>query len=183
VRSPSLGRAQSSRGVARPVNTPSSRREGISPQPIRIPERYRNATARQAVTRMFGARQNSAIRFVVDAAGEEEMAMDFWVWVAVIAGAVVALVLLFFVVGTPGRRRAAKREQAERLRQEAEEKLRSAAGRDAAARQEEAAAERERLAAQEQLEEADAVDPDLPAQASRPDATVRRQPEAADETA
>jgi flagellar biosynthesis/type III secretory pathway M-ring protein FliF/YscJ len=109
--------------------------------------------------------------------------MDFWVWVAVIAGAVVAQLLLFSVVGTPSRRRAAKREQAERLRQEAEEKLRSAAGRDAAARQEEAAAERERLAAQEQLEEADAVDPDLPAQASRPDAIVRRQPEAADETA
>jgi len=102
--------------------------------------------------------------------------MDFWVWVAVIGGTVVALLLLFFVVGTPSRRRAAKREQAERLRQEAEEKLRSAAGRDAAARQEQAAAERERLTAQEQLEEADAVDPDLPAPAARPDATMRRPP-------
>jgi len=108
--------------------------------------------------------------------------MDFWVWVAVIAGALVAL-LLFFVVGTPSRRRAAQREQAQRLRQEAEEKLRSAATRDAAARQEQEAAERERLAAQEQLKEADAVDPDHPAQASRPDEKVHRQPEAADETA
>jgi flagellar biosynthesis/type III secretory pathway M-ring protein FliF/YscJ len=107
--------------------------------------------------------------------------MDLWVWVAVIAGAVVALLLLFSVVGTPGRRRAAKREQAERLRQEAEEKLRSAAGREAAARHEQAAAERERLAAQNQLEQADAVDPDLSAQASS-DPSVGRGAERADET-
>jgi flagellar biosynthesis/type III secretory pathway M-ring protein FliF/YscJ len=126
---------------------------------------------------------NSAIRFLLDPQGRKEIAMDFWVWVAVIAGVVVALLLLFFVVGTPGRRRAAKHEQAEYLRQEAEEKLRSAAGRDAAARQEKAAAERERLTAQKQLAEADAVDPDLPVQTSTPDATLRRQPKPADETA
>lgn len=30
--------------------------------------------------------------------------MDLWVWVAVIAGVMAALLLLFFVVGTPGRR-------------------------------------------------------------------------------
>jgi predicted helicase len=81
----------------------------------------------------------------------------------------------------PGRRRAAKREQAGHLRREAEEKLRSAAGREAAARQEQAAAERERLAAQNQLEQADAVDPELPAQASRADPSVGRGAEPADE--
>jgi flagellar biosynthesis/type III secretory pathway M-ring protein FliF/YscJ len=135
--------------------------------------------ARQTVTRMFeGARQSVSL---LTTPGKKKRQWISGYGLQLIAGAVVALLLLFFVVGTPGRRRAAKREQAERLRQEAEEKLRSAAGRDAAARQEEVAAERERLAAQEQLQEADAVDPDLPAQAARPDATVR--PEAADETA
>ena len=108
--------------------------------------------------------------------------MDLWVWVAVIAGIVAALLLLFVTVGTPGRRQAAKREQAERLRQQAEEKLRSAAGREAAARQEQAAAERERLAAQNHLEQADAVDPDLPAQPSRANPNVGRGTEPADET-
>ncbi len=108
--------------------------------------------------------------------------MDLWVWVAVIAGVVVALLLLFVTVGTPGRRQAAKREQADRLRQQAEEKLRSAAGREAAARQEQAAAERERLAAQNHLEQADAVDPDVPAQPSRANPNVGRSAEPADET-
>ena len=107
--------------------------------------------------------------------------MDLWVWVAVIAGVVFALLLLFLTVGSPGRRRAAQREEAQRLRQAAEEKLRAAASRDAAARQEQAAAERERIAAQEQLNRADTLDPDLPAPESRPDSKVRRQPEAADE--
>src|SRR4029453_5374345 len=88
--------------------------------------------------------------------------MSLWVWVAVIVGVLTALLLLFFVVGTPSRRRAAKREEAERLRQEAEEKLRSAAGREATASQEQAAAERERLAAEDQLKQADAGDPDFP---------------------
>jgi hypothetical protein len=87
--------------------------------------------------------------------------------------------LLFLVVGTPSRRRAAKREEAERLRQEAEEKLRSAAGREAAASQERAAAERERLAAEEKLNEADAVDPDVPAEAANLNA--QRPAPAADE--
>ena len=109
--------------------------------------------------------------------------MDLWVWVAVIAGVVVALFLLFLTVGTPARRRAAKREEAEQLRREAEEKLRSAAGREAAARVEEATAERERLAAQSKLEEADAVDPDLPAETSSADRRMRQRAEPADETA
>ena len=109
--------------------------------------------------------------------------MGLWVWVAVIAGVVVALFLLFLTVGTPARRRAAKREEADRLRREAEEKLRSAAGSEAAAREEQAAAERERLAAQAQLEEADAVDPDLPDDASTAGTSVRRrEAQAADET-
>ena len=112
--------------------------------------------------------------------------MDLWVWVAVIGGAVVALSLLFFVVGTPARRQAAKREQAEQLRREAEEKLRSAGSREAVARQEQATAERERLAAQDQLAEADAVDPDVraqaPAQASTADAGVGQEAQPADET-
>jgi hypothetical protein len=103
--------------------------------------------------------------------------MSLWVWVAVIAGVLTALLLLFFVVGTPGRRRAAKRDEAERLRQEAEERLRSAAGREATASQEQAAAERERLAAEEKLREADAVDPDLPSDA----ANLNTQRPAADE--
>jgi hypothetical protein len=108
--------------------------------------------------------------------------MDLWVWVAVIAGAITALLLLFLLVGTPGRRQAAKRAQAKRLREEAEEKLRSAAGRDAAARQEEAAAERERLAAKQQLEEADAVDPDLPDRGTMSEAPGRQRAETVDES-
>ena len=82
-------------------------------------------------------------------------------WVVVIAGVLVALLLLFFMIGTPGRRRAAKRERANQLRQEAEEQLNAAVLREATARQEQAAAERERLAAKQKLNEADAVDPDL----------------------
>ena len=91
-----------------------------------------------------------------------------------------ALLLLFLLVGTPSRRRAAKRGEAERLRQEAEEGLRSAAGREATASQEQAAAERERLAAEEKLKEADAVDPDLPAESANL-TTQRLGPPAADE--
>jgi hypothetical protein len=119
--------------------------------------------------------------FVFDDAGKGRRAMDLWVWVALIGGAVVALSLLFFVVGTPARRRAARREQAEQLRREAEQKLRSAAGREAAARQEHAVAARERVDAQSQFEEADAVDPDLPAQASRAEPSVGRGAEPTDE--
>jgi type II secretory pathway pseudopilin PulG len=105
--------------------------------------------------------------------------MSLWVWVAVIAGVLMALLLLFLVVGTPSRRRAAKRDEAERLRQEAEEELRSAAGREATASQEQAAAERERFAAEEKLKEADAVDPDVPAEAAN--LNTQRPAPAADE--
>jgi type II secretory pathway pseudopilin PulG len=105
--------------------------------------------------------------------------MSLWVWVVVIAGVLTALLLLSLVVGTPSRRRAAKREEAERLRQEAEEKLRSAAGRKATASQEQAAAERELLTAKEKLQEADAVDPDVPAEAAN--LNTRRPAPAADE--
>jgi type II secretory pathway pseudopilin PulG len=107
--------------------------------------------------------------------------MSLWVWVAVIAGVLTALLLLFLVVGTPSRRRAAKREEAGRLRQEAEEGLRSAAGREATAAQEQAAAERERVAAEEKLKEADAVDPDLPDEAANLNA--QRPAQATDEAA
>jgi type VI protein secretion system component VasK len=100
--------------------------------------------------------------------------MNLWVWVVIVAGVVIAVALLFLVVGTPARRRAAKRDEAEQLRREAEEKLRSAAGREAAAQQEQAVAERERIAAERQLEEADVVDPDIPAGTDASD-HVRRQ--------
>jgi flagellar biosynthesis/type III secretory pathway M-ring protein FliF/YscJ len=105
--------------------------------------------------------------------------MSPWVWVIAIAGALLALILLFVVIGSPARRRAAKREKAEALRREAEERLKTAAGREATARQEQAAAERERLSAEAKLEEADAVDPDLPAEAANLD--TRRPGQPADE--
>lgn len=87
--------------------------------------------------------------------------MSSWGWLAVIAGVGIAVLLLFFLIATPGRRRAVQRDQANQLRQEAEEQLKAAAVREAAARQEQAAAERERLAAEQKLNDADAVDPDL----------------------
>ena len=105
--------------------------------------------------------------FLVAAGREASVSVSVWVWVAVVAAVLVALLLLLLTVGTPNRRRARKREEAERLRREAEERLRSAAGREATASQEQAAAERERLAAREMLQEADAVDPDLPAGAGK----------------
>jgi peptidoglycan/LPS O-acetylase OafA/YrhL len=83
-----------------------------------------------------------------------------WVWIVVVAGLALLVWLLFALVGTPGRRRAARREKAGELRRAAEEKLVSAARREVTARQESAAADRERQAAERAMEEADAVDPD-----------------------
>jgi hypothetical protein len=83
-----------------------------------------------------------------------------WVWIVVVAGVALLIWLLFALVGTPGRRRAARREKAAELRREAEEKLASAARREVTVRQESAAADRERQAAERAMEEADAVDPD-----------------------
>ena len=88
--------------------------------------------------------------------------MEWWVWAIIIGGAVLAVVLLVSLIGTPARRREANRRKANELRQEADERLASAATREAAARQEEAAAERDRVAADHAIREADAVDPDLP---------------------
>jgi flagellar biosynthesis/type III secretory pathway M-ring protein FliF/YscJ len=88
--------------------------------------------------------------------------VGWWAWVAVVAGVLVAVALLVFLIGTPARRRAAKRDEAAELREEAEEKLASAARSEAAASQEEAAARRDRLAAEHAMNQADAVDPDLP---------------------
>lgn len=88
--------------------------------------------------------------------------MTWWVWIIVAAGALLAIWLLFVAIGTPARRRAAQSEKAAELRQEAEEKLASAAQREAAASRETAAAQRERTAAEHAMEQADAVDPDLP---------------------
>jgi flagellar biosynthesis/type III secretory pathway M-ring protein FliF/YscJ len=85
-----------------------------------------------------------------------------WVWIVIVAGVVLAIWLFVVVTGTPARRRKAKREQAERLRREAEEKLASSARRQVAAKQEAAAAEREREAAEQAIAHADALDPDLP---------------------
>ena len=73
------------------------------------------------------------------------------------------------VIGTPARRRKAKREQAERLRREAEEKLASSARREVAAKQEAAAAERERETAEQAIAQADALDPDVPDSRSEAD--------------
>jgi len=108
--------------------------------------------------------------------------MDFWLWVVIIAGVLVALALLLVLVGTPARRRAAKRDAAQQLRNEAEEKLRSAAGREAAAKQEQAVAERERIAGERQLEEADVIDPDIPTEAGTRGRVRPRSAEPADET-
>jgi uncharacterized protein HemX len=88
--------------------------------------------------------------------------MAFWVWIVVAAGVALAIWVLVRVIGTPARRRAAQRENAERLRQEAEEKLASAARREVTARHETELARREREAAERTIQHADAVDPDLP---------------------
>jgi hypothetical protein len=107
--------------------------------------------------------------------------VDWWVWIAVVAGVLLAGWLLVVLVGTPARRRAAKREQAAELRGEAEQKLASAARREAAVRQEQAAAERDRIAAEHAMEQADAVDPDLPETPSGVDTGTARVPEPAAE--
>ena len=86
--------------------------------------------------------------------------MALWVWIVVVAGVALLIWLLFALVGTPGRRRAARREKAAELRRQAEEKLASAARREVTVRQESAAANRERQAADRAMEEAEAVDPD-----------------------
>jgi flagellar biosynthesis/type III secretory pathway M-ring protein FliF/YscJ len=88
--------------------------------------------------------------------------VTWWVWIIVAAGVVLVVWLAFVAIGTPGRRRAAQREEAAELRREAEEKLASAAQREVTAAQEAAAAERERGAAERAMEQADVVDPDLP---------------------
>ena len=85
-----------------------------------------------------------------------------WVWIIIAAGIVLAIWLLVALIGTPARRRKAQREEAERLRHEAEEKLASAARREVAAKQQATAAEREREAAEQAIAHADALDPDLP---------------------
>jgi hypothetical protein len=90
--------------------------------------------------------------------------MEWWVWALIVAGVIVAFALLAAIIGTPARRREAKREEAADLRRDAEEKLATAARREVTARQEAAAAEGERLAAERALEEADAVDPDVSAE-------------------
>lgn len=86
--------------------------------------------------------------------------MALWVWIVIAAGVALLIWLLFALIGTPGRRRAAQREKAAELRREAEEKLASAARREVSARQQSAAANRERQAAERALEEAHAVEPD-----------------------
>jgi flagellar biosynthesis/type III secretory pathway M-ring protein FliF/YscJ len=86
--------------------------------------------------------------------------MALWVWIVVVAGVALLVWLLFALIGTPERRRAARREKAAELRREAEEKLASAARREVTARQESTAADRERQSAERALEEANAVDPD-----------------------
>jgi hypothetical protein len=92
-----------------------------------------------------------------------------WVWIVIAAGIVLAIWLLVALIGTPARRRKAQREQAERLRREAEEKLASAARREVAAKHEATAAERDREAAEQAIAQADALDPDPPKPASEND--------------
>jgi predicted Holliday junction resolvase-like endonuclease len=94
--------------------------------------------------------------------------MSFWVWVVIAVGVALALLLTRIAIGTPTRRLEARREKAAELRQEAEERLASAGRREATARQEEARSRRERLAGEQAIQQADAIDPDLP-DASRED--------------
>jgi uncharacterized membrane protein YccC len=89
-----------------------------------------------------------------------------WVWIAIGVGVVLALVLALVVIGTPTRRLEARRERAADLRREAEERLASAARREVVARQEEARSQSERIAGEQALRRADAVDPDIPDAAS-----------------
>jgi flagellar biosynthesis/type III secretory pathway M-ring protein FliF/YscJ len=88
--------------------------------------------------------------------------MSFWVWVVLVVGVVLAFALSLVVVGTPTRRLEARREKAAELRREAEERLASAGRREAIARQEEAKSRSERLAGEQAIQQADAIDPDLP---------------------
>jgi type II secretory pathway component PulM len=93
----------------------------------------------------------------------------FWVWIVIAMGVALIIWLLFVVVGTPARRRAAQREKAAELRSEAEAKLASAARREATAKQEAAVARLERQDAERAIQESVAVDPDAPDVASSSD--------------
>jgi hypothetical protein len=93
----------------------------------------------------------------------------FWVWILIAAGVALIIWLLFVLIGTPARRRAAQREKAAQLRGEAEEKLASAARREATAKQEAAVARLERQDAERAIQESVAVDPDAPDLASTAD--------------
>jgi hypothetical protein len=55
--------------------------------------------------------------------------MSLWVWVVIVVGVALALLLALVVIGTPTRRLEARREKADELRREAEEKLASASRR------------------------------------------------------
>jgi hypothetical protein len=88
--------------------------------------------------------------------------VSFWVWVVIGAGVAVALLLTRIVIGTPTRRLEAKREKAAELRREAEERLASAGRREAIARQVEARSRSDRVAGEQAIRQADAIDPDLP---------------------
>jgi hypothetical protein len=88
--------------------------------------------------------------------------MSLWVWVVIVVGVALALLLALVLIGTPTRRLEARREKAAELRRKAEDRLASAARREALAHQQEARSRSDRLAGEEAMQEADAIDPDLP---------------------
>jgi hypothetical protein len=91
-----------------------------------------------------------------------------WAWIVIAAGVVLAIWLLVVVIGTPARRRKAKRKQAERLRREAEE----TSHRPRAVRSRHSRRQLQRnvnARPQQAIAQADALDPDLPDSRSHAD--------------
>jgi type II secretory pathway pseudopilin PulG len=92
--------------------------------------------------------------------------MSFSVLVVIVVGVALALLLARLVIRTPTRRLDARREKAAELRREAEERLASAGRREALARHEAARSRSERVAGEQAIQQADAIDPDLPDRSS-----------------
>jgi flagellar biosynthesis/type III secretory pathway M-ring protein FliF/YscJ len=86
--------------------------------------------------------------------------MDTWVWILIIVGVVLILAGLAYFM-TRDRREGRKREEADGLRHQAEDRRAEAGRREAVAEAEAERARREREASDEALHRADEVDPDV----------------------
>jgi flagellar biosynthesis/type III secretory pathway M-ring protein FliF/YscJ len=89
--------------------------------------------------------------------------VETWVWILIVAAVILILVIAFFAVRKGSERKVEKkREEADSLRHEAQERLAVSGEREARAEQEAERAARERAVAREQIQRAEDVDPDVP---------------------